>query len=150
MGGRPHEEGRACGTLSHCEVRAQAGVVRVGALSGVYQSLFTPPWAPLVHYLLVLSLLYIISESVLLRPLRLQLVSHAPKVLLPWVVGLLYCPRCMGFWLGGAVGYFMWGSAPLAFILALFSVAQMKLTYSFITFELDPWVTRTEEEEASP
>lgn len=120
------------------------------AISSLFGDLFTPPWAVAVHFLLVLALIYIISESILLRPVRLQLVSRAPKWALFWVVGLLYCPRCMGFWMGGIVGYAMWGSGPLALILALFSVAQMKLVYTFVHFELDPWAQAQAEAEEAP
>lgn len=114
----------------------------------ILSPLFQPPWAPAVHYLLVLAIVYILSESILLRPVRLVLVSRSPKVFLPWVVGLIYCPRCMGFWIGGLLGYAFWGDAVLASILALVAVAEMKLTYSFISFELDPWVQKPQEEDS--
>lgn len=55
----------------------------------------------LVHFCLVLTgFTYLITQSVILRPLRLG-VSKLGK---PFEV-LIYCPACTGFWVGLALGW---------------------------------------------
>lgn len=96
----------------------------------------------LFHTMLTLGVVYTISESVLVLPLRHALVSLCPKPLLPLLVALLYCTRCLGFWVGAAIGgCLLHGPWTLTLLFGVFGIAEMHVIYGyFITQSVDPWV----------
>ena len=105
----------------------------------------------LVHALLTLGIVYTISESALVMPLRRVFVSTCPKPLLPFLVGLLYCTRCLGFWVGLALGANLFhGSWALTAAFGFLGLAEMHIVYGyFVVQSVDPWVATKEEDEDS-
>lgn len=102
----------------------------------------------LLHPLLTLAFVYVVGESSLLRPLRHAFVVNSPRITAPLIIGLLYCPRCLGFWMGilaaRVVGLHFafalnaWHDALLAGFIGL---AAMHLFYgTFLRQQLDPWL----------
>lgn len=62
-------------------------------------------WALLLHWALVVGgLIYLISRSYIFGPLRSAIgrlsLQYASLVWRNWVRILIYCPACIGFWIG--------------------------------------------------
>ncbi len=65
----------------------------------------------LVRWALVcLGLIYLLTQSGVLSPLRGAIMRPISRI--PWagtyLVTLVYCPACIGFWVGCAVQYFLY------------------------------------------
>lgn len=100
------------------------------------------------HALLTLGIVYTISESTIVMPLRRVVVACCPKPLLPFLVQLLYCTRCLGFWVGAALGgALLHGPWRLTLAFGVLGMAEMHIVYGyFITQSVDPWVATSETE----
>mgnify|MGYP001251265265 CR=1 FL=1 len=105
-----------------------------------------------LHALLVLGFVYTISESVIFMPVRRLAVALCPKFALPLLIALLYCTRCLGFWVGAAVGFALTKNFVHAALFGVLGIAEMHIAYSyFIQQHTDPWLKEpTEKRDDGP
>lgn len=96
----------------------------------------------LVHCLATVGLIYLLSESVVLRTTRLEIIARLAIVSLSaadTAAALFYCTRCLGFWVGLSLGVVwlvtgMIGPADVP-LMALFSTATARLLWPAVLRE---------------
>jgi hypothetical protein len=75
----------------------------------------------LVFILISLGITYVITNSFVLYGIRRLLISLTGNTL--WVAVLLYCPACMGFWVGAALGAGGMWPEPVSMLQAIWRAA---------------------------
>lgn len=70
-------------------------------------------WAHLYWFAVVITITYGVTGSALFKPFRILLGTRSN-----WLLGLLYCPVCFGFWAALALAYRYPESDPWRFLYA--------------------------------